>query len=91
MVREVGTVVETRWERVDGLRVRCLAAGSGELSPTLLLHGGGFEPPIFPTGTPSSPYLACAPYSLSTGRDTEGATNRTSGTTLPTTHASSSV
>lgn len=43
MVREAGTVVETRWARVDGLRVRCLAAGSGELSPTLLLHGGGFD------------------------------------------------
>ena len=36
--------VETSWVRVDGLRVRCLAAGTGEgLPPALLLHGGGFD------------------------------------------------
>ena len=43
MVREVGKAVETTWVRVDGLRVRCLAAGTGEASPVLLLHGGGFD------------------------------------------------
>lgn len=29
--------------RVDGLRVRCLAAGKGAAPPVLLLHGGGFD------------------------------------------------
>ena len=31
------------WARVDGLRVRCLAAGTGWAPPVLLLHGGGFD------------------------------------------------
>jgi pimeloyl-ACP methyl ester carboxylesterase len=35
--------VETFWVRVDGLRVRCLAAGAEGAPPTLLLHGGGFD------------------------------------------------
>ena len=43
MVREVGMAVETTWARVDGLRVRCLAAGAGGMPPVLLLHGGGFD------------------------------------------------
>jgi pimeloyl-ACP methyl ester carboxylesterase len=41
--REVGTAVETTWARVDGLRVRCLAAGTAGAPPALLLHGGGFD------------------------------------------------
>jgi pimeloyl-ACP methyl ester carboxylesterase len=41
--REVGTAVETTWARVDGLRVRCLAAGTTGAPPALLLHGGGFD------------------------------------------------
>ena len=43
MVSEVGTTVETTWARIDGLRVRCLAAGTGRAPPVLLLHGGGFD------------------------------------------------
>jgi pimeloyl-ACP methyl ester carboxylesterase len=43
VVRTVGTGVETIWVRVDGLRVRCLAAGTGGAPPALLLHGGGFD------------------------------------------------
>jgi pimeloyl-ACP methyl ester carboxylesterase len=43
VVSEVGTTVETTWARIDGLRVRCLAAGTGGLPPVLLLHGGGFD------------------------------------------------
>ncbi len=43
VVREIGTAVETMWARVDGLRVRCLVAGTGGASPALLLHGGGFD------------------------------------------------
>src|SRR5215218_8443578 len=43
MVGEVGTAVEATWARVDGLRVRCLAAGTGGSPPALLLHGGGFD------------------------------------------------
>jgi len=43
MVGEVGTAVEATWARVDGLRVRCLAAGTGGAPPVLLLHGGGFD------------------------------------------------
>jgi len=43
VVREVGMTVETTWARIDGLRVRCLAAGTGGLPPVLLLHGGGFD------------------------------------------------
>jgi pimeloyl-ACP methyl ester carboxylesterase len=43
VVRGVGTRVETIWVRVDGLRVRCLAAGTGGAPPALLLHGGGFD------------------------------------------------
>jgi pimeloyl-ACP methyl ester carboxylesterase len=43
VVSEVGTTVETRWARIDGLRVRCLAAGTGRAPPLLLLHGGGFD------------------------------------------------
>ena len=43
MVRKVGTAVDTTWVRVDELRVRCLAAGTGEAPPVLLLHGGGFD------------------------------------------------
>jgi pimeloyl-ACP methyl ester carboxylesterase len=39
----VGKAVETTWARVDGLHVRCLAAGTGEAPPVLLLHGGGFD------------------------------------------------
>src|SRR3712207_8454545 len=35
--------VEMMWARVDGLRVRCLAAGAGGMPPVLLLHGGGFD------------------------------------------------
>ncbi len=35
--------VETTWARVDGLRVRCLAAGTRGVPPVLLLHGGGFD------------------------------------------------
>ena len=40
---EVGTTVEKTWARVDGLRVRCLAAGTAGAPPALLLHGGGFD------------------------------------------------
>ena len=43
MIREVGTTVESTWARIDGLRVRCLAAGTGKTPPLLLLHGGGFD------------------------------------------------
>jgi pimeloyl-ACP methyl ester carboxylesterase len=43
VVREVGTIVETTWLEVGGLRVRCLAAGTGGASPVVLLHGGGFD------------------------------------------------
>jgi pimeloyl-ACP methyl ester carboxylesterase len=43
VVSEVGTTVETTWARIDGLRVRCLAAGTGRAPPLLLLHGGGFD------------------------------------------------
>jgi pimeloyl-ACP methyl ester carboxylesterase len=43
VVGEVGTAVETIWVRVDGLRVRCLAAGTGGTPPALLLHCGGFD------------------------------------------------
>ena len=43
MVSEVGTTVETMWARIDGLRVRYLAAGTGRAPPVLLLHGGGFD------------------------------------------------
>ena len=43
VVCKVGTVVETTWARVDGLHVRCLAAGRGGAPPVLLLHGGGFD------------------------------------------------
>jgi len=43
VVSEVGTTVETTWARIDGLRVRCLAAGTGRALPVLLLHGGGFD------------------------------------------------
>src|SRR5215213_8154877 len=42
VVSEVGTTVETTRARIDGLRVRCLAAGTGR-APLLLLHGGGFD------------------------------------------------
>jgi pimeloyl-ACP methyl ester carboxylesterase len=43
VVSEFGTIVETTWARIDGLRVRCLAAGTGRAPPLLLLHGGGFD------------------------------------------------
>jgi pimeloyl-ACP methyl ester carboxylesterase len=43
VVSEVGTTVETTWARIEGLRVRCLAAGTGRAPPVLLLHGGGFD------------------------------------------------
>jgi pimeloyl-ACP methyl ester carboxylesterase len=43
LVGEVGTIAETTSVRVDGLRVRCLAAGKGGAPPVLLLHGGGFD------------------------------------------------
>jgi pimeloyl-ACP methyl ester carboxylesterase len=43
VVSEVGTTVETTWARIDGLRVRCLAAGTGRAPPVLLMHGGGFD------------------------------------------------
>jgi pimeloyl-ACP methyl ester carboxylesterase len=43
VVGEVDTAVEATWARVDGLRVRCLAAGTGGAPPVLLLHGGGFD------------------------------------------------
>src|ERR671917_2626974 len=43
VVRGGGMAVETMWARVDGLRVRCLAAGAGGMPPVLLLHGGGFD------------------------------------------------
>jgi pimeloyl-ACP methyl ester carboxylesterase len=43
VVSEVGTTVETTWARIDGLRVRCLAAGTGWAPPVLLIHGGGFD------------------------------------------------
>ena len=43
MVSEVGTTVETTWARIDGLRVRCLTAGTGRAPPVLLIHGGGFD------------------------------------------------
>jgi pimeloyl-ACP methyl ester carboxylesterase len=43
VVREVSTVVDAGWVEVDGLRVRCLAAGTGGAPPALLLHGGGFD------------------------------------------------
>ena len=43
MVSEFGTTVETTWARIDGLRVRCLVAGTGRAPPVLLLHGGGFD------------------------------------------------
>src|SRR5918993_4460343 len=43
VVSEVGTTVETTWARIDGLRVRCLAAGTGRAPPGLLLHGRGFD------------------------------------------------
>jgi pimeloyl-ACP methyl ester carboxylesterase len=43
LVDELGTIVETTSVRVDGLRVRCLAAGKGAAPPVLLLHGGGFD------------------------------------------------
>jgi pimeloyl-ACP methyl ester carboxylesterase len=44
---EVGTTVETTWATIDGLRVRCLAAGTGRAPPVLLLHGGGFDAAAF--------------------------------------------
>jgi pimeloyl-ACP methyl ester carboxylesterase len=47
VVSEVGTTVETTWARIDGLRVRCLAAGTGRAPPVLLLHGGGFDAAAF--------------------------------------------
>lgn len=47
MTREVGMGVETFWVRVDGLRVRCLAAGAEGAPPALLLHGGGFDAAAF--------------------------------------------
>jgi len=43
VVRETGTGVETIWVEVDGLRVRCLVAGTRGAPPVLLLHGGGFD------------------------------------------------
>jgi pimeloyl-ACP methyl ester carboxylesterase len=43
VVFEFGTAVETTWARVDGLHIRCLAAGRGGVPPVLLLHGGGFD------------------------------------------------
>jgi pimeloyl-ACP methyl ester carboxylesterase len=43
VVSEFGTTVETTWARIDGLRVRCLAAGTGRAPPVLLIHGGGFD------------------------------------------------
>jgi pimeloyl-ACP methyl ester carboxylesterase len=43
VAREVGTAVETTRVEIDGLRVRCLAAGTGCAPPALLLHGGGFD------------------------------------------------
>jgi pimeloyl-ACP methyl ester carboxylesterase len=43
VVHEDSTGVETVWVRVNGLRVRCLAAGTRGAPPTLLLHGGGFD------------------------------------------------
>jgi pimeloyl-ACP methyl ester carboxylesterase len=43
VVSELGTSVETTWARIDGLRVRLLAAGTGRAPPLLLLHGGGFD------------------------------------------------
>jgi pimeloyl-ACP methyl ester carboxylesterase len=43
VVSEVGTTVETTWARIDGVRVRCLTAGTGRAPPLLLLHGGGFD------------------------------------------------
>jgi pimeloyl-ACP methyl ester carboxylesterase len=43
VVREDSPGVETVWVRVNGLRVRCLAAGARGAPPALLLHGGGFD------------------------------------------------
>jgi pimeloyl-ACP methyl ester carboxylesterase len=43
VVREIGTAVDATWARVDGLRIRYLAAGTGGAPPVLLLHGGGFD------------------------------------------------
>jgi pimeloyl-ACP methyl ester carboxylesterase len=43
VVREDSPGVETIWVRVNGLRVRCLAAGARGAPPALLLHGGGFD------------------------------------------------
>jgi hypothetical protein len=43
---EENGLAETLWVEVDGLRIRCLAAGSGG-PPVLLLHGGGLDSPDF--------------------------------------------
>jgi pimeloyl-ACP methyl ester carboxylesterase len=43
VVSELGMTVETTWARIDGLRVRLLAAGTRTAPPLLLLHGGGFD------------------------------------------------
>jgi pimeloyl-ACP methyl ester carboxylesterase len=44
-----GTTATTTWLRVDGLRVRCLTAGS-DGRPVLLLHGGGIDAADFSYG-----------------------------------------
>jgi pimeloyl-ACP methyl ester carboxylesterase len=41
-----GLVIQGRWMDVDGIRVRCLAAG-GASSPVVLLHGGGIDSASF--------------------------------------------
>jgi hypothetical protein len=43
---EENGLAETLCVEVDGLRIRCLAAGSGG-PPVLLLHGGGLDSPDF--------------------------------------------
>jgi pimeloyl-ACP methyl ester carboxylesterase len=44
VIHEDGTGVEMVWVKVNGLRVRCLAAGAARGAPSvLLLHGGGFD------------------------------------------------
>ena len=42
MSSEPGSTVTTTWLRVNGLRIRCLTAGS-DGPPVLLLHGGGID------------------------------------------------
>jgi pimeloyl-ACP methyl ester carboxylesterase len=42
MLADTTTVLRDLWFKVDGLRIHCLAAGTGG-RPILLLHGGGLD------------------------------------------------